>query len=380
MNQIAEKKLGQDVSVTSSGGGFQVTPSSLSDVVEFARFMCQSQAGIPVFLRGNGPDCAAVIMQALKWGFDPFSVAQKSYKVKDVIAYEAQLIAAVVNTRSGIKGRLKYTYEGEGASLQCTVTGILDGEEYSYTSPRFDQITTKNSPLWKTDPQQQLGYYSARSWARRYTPEVILGVYDREEAESFQGPDNAKDVTPSIVGRIKAAQEAPEQPTGEREGFSDGFAHAETETLSGDAPHGDLYMVTGDNPRLNIPDGEAAGSYSSVADASPDAPSSSQAGASAGEDAPASTSASPAPFLVRFARDAFSKAIDQQMTGAAFSAVMKRWHPEIEKLDEADQEKANQIGASAKRLFSDSALYEGIIEFYSEMLGVDADELTASKE
>ncbi len=214
MNQVT--KLGEQVALTSSDGGFAVTPQTLNDVVEFAKFMCQSNAGIPSYLRGNGADCAAIIMQALKWGFDPFSVAQKSYKVKDVLAYEAQLIAAVINARSGIKGRLKYQFEGTGDDLTCTVTGMLDGDECVYTSPRVGNITTKNSPLWKTDPQQQLGYYSSRNWARRHCPEVILGAYDRDEAEEFRGPDNARDITPqpSVMQRLKAAREAPQSADG----------------------------------------------------------------------------------------------------------------------------------------------------------------------
>jgi hypothetical protein len=214
MNQVAQpQKLGAQVAISGGDNGFAVTPQTLSDIVEFAKFMCQSNAGIPSYLRNNAPDCAAITMQALKWNFDPFSVAQKSYKVKDVLAYEAQLIAAVVNTRSGIKGRLKYAFEGEGATLTCTVTGILEGEEYSYTSPPVGSITTKNSPLWKTDPQQQLGYYSARSWARRYTPEVLLGVYDRDEAEEFRGPDKAKDVTPAFDPFSDDVYTPPQQPT-----------------------------------------------------------------------------------------------------------------------------------------------------------------------
>jgi len=369
MNQIVEQKVPVgSVSIASGSGGSKIAPQNLGEVVKFAEVMSRADIALPKHLRGNPGACMAVAMQALEWEMSPFAVASKSYAVNGAIAYEAQLIAAVVNTRSGIKGRLKYTYEGEGASLQCTVTGILDGEEYSYTSPRFDQITTKNSPLWKTDPQQQLGYYSARSWARRYTPEVILGVYDREEAQEFQGPDHAKDVTPSIVGRLKAAQESAEQPTCEREGFSDGFAHAETETLSGDD-----YEADPDTGEITDTNGEATGSLS-VTDAEPDAPSSSQAGASAGEGLTPPES-SPAPFLVRFAKDVFAHAINQDMTGAAFGAVMKRWHSETEKLDPADQEKAKQIGASAKRLFSDVALYDGIIEFYSEMLGCEPTDL-----
>jgi hypothetical protein len=234
MNQIAEQKTPiNSVSILSGLSGTKIAPQNLGEVVKFAELMSRADIALPKHLRGNAGACMAVALQALEWGMSPFAVASKSYQVNGAIAYEAQLIAAVVNTRSGIKGRLKYTYKGEGGALQCTVTGTLDGEEFSYTSPRMDQITTKNSPLWKTDPQQQLGYYSARSWARRYTPEVILGVYDRDEAQSFQGPDNARDVTPSIVGRLKAAQEATQEPQDGREGFSDGFAYTETETMSG---------------------------------------------------------------------------------------------------------------------------------------------------
>ena len=184
--------------------GAKVTPSNMHEVVEFAKIMCKADIALPQHLRGNVGACLAVAMQAMDWEMSPFAVAAKSYVVKGAIAYEAQLIAAVVNTRSGIDGRLKYSYDGEGDGMTCTVTGRLDGEEYNYTSPPIGAITTKNSPLWKADPQQQLGYYSSRSWARRYTPEVILGVYDRDEAQSM------KDVTPdkpSIAARLEKAQE-----------------------------------------------------------------------------------------------------------------------------------------------------------------------------
>ncbi len=69
----------------------------------------------------------AVALQALDWQMNPFAVAGKSYQVNGTIAYEAQLIAAVVNTRSGIKGRLRYAYDGAGNDMTCTVTGTLDG-------------------------------------------------------------------------------------------------------------------------------------------------------------------------------------------------------------------------------------------------------------
>lgn len=208
-----------------TGNGSKVAPQNLAEVVRFAEVMSNGGIALPQHLRGNAGTCMAVTLQALEWQMNPFAVAQKSYEVNGMIAYEAQLLAAVVNTRSGIKGRLKYKFEGEGDDLTCTVTGNVDGDELEYTSPRKGNIRPQNSPLWKTDPQQQLGYYSARAWARRHTPEVLLGVYDREEAHEHQGAENAKDVTPKIP-LSQRLEEANASQSGE--GFDQEHVLAET--------------------------------------------------------------------------------------------------------------------------------------------------------
>lgn len=234
MNQLAanNERLPMDsVGISSGSTGAKIAPQNLAEVVKFAEVMCRADIALPKHLRGNAGACMAVALQAMEWELSPFAVASKSYTVNGAIAYEAQLIAAVVNTRSGIKGRLKYRYDGTGNEMTCTVTGVLDGDECEYTTPPIGAITPKNSPLWKTDPQQQLGYFAARSWARRHCPEVILGVYDRDEAEQFRGPENAKDVTPqpSVMQRLRAAQ-ASREVTDEQEGFDASFVHSETET------------------------------------------------------------------------------------------------------------------------------------------------------
>lgn len=366
MNQVTQAKLGAQVAITSGDNGFAVTPQTLSDIVEFAKFMCQSNAGIPAYLRGNAPDCAAITMQALKWNFDPFSVAQKSYKVKDVLAYEAQLIAAVVNTRSGIKGRLKYAYEGEGAALTCTVTGILDGDEYSYTSPPVGAITTKNSPLWKTDPQQQLGYYSARSWARRYTPEVLLGVYDRDEAEDFRGPDKAKDVTPAFDPFSDDIYTPPQKvENGEKTWTGDINAEDTHDALTGEI------ITDTDEPDLS-PSGQ-----SSVAD-EPATPS-----AAADEVDPPSTASSAATIerddetnrLIQFAKDVLPMAGDPSTTGAALSVIEKEWAEEIKKMSPSGQAKATSISKSMRAIFNGNASADAAIAFHAEGLGCEPEEI-----
>ncbi len=190
------------VNMDQMGAGGMLAPKSLGDVVAFASVMSRADLALPKHLRGNDGACMAVTMQAMRWEMDPFAVANKTYIVNDRLAYEAQLVAAVVHTRAPIEGRPDYVYLGEGPSRQCKVTCKMRGDETrEYTSPRFDQITTKNSPLWKSDPDQQLGYFAIRSWARRHTPEVILGVYTPEEVQEF------RDVSPQGTG-MRARLEA----------------------------------------------------------------------------------------------------------------------------------------------------------------------------
>ncbi len=167
-------------------------PTNLGEVVAFAQLMSRAGVAVPKHLREAPGACLAVSMQAFHWGMEPFAVANKNYSVNDRMAYEAQLIAAVVLKLVPHVGYPKYSYTGEGATRRCTVTIITpDGEEVPLESPLFSKINPKNSPLWTSDPDQQLGYYTIRAWARRHRPDVLLGVYDREEAASVPRDDVA---------------------------------------------------------------------------------------------------------------------------------------------------------------------------------------------
>lgn len=170
---------------------------TMGQILEFAKIMAVSDIGIRKHLRNNPGACAAVCLQAGRWAMDPFMVANKSYLVNDQIAYESQLIAAVVNTRAPIRGRLKTRFIGEGDGRQCIAWATFEGEDEptEVQSPPFGKITPKNSPLWKSDPDQQLAYYTQRLWARRQVPELLLGVYDIDEVSTASQGD-MRDVTP----------------------------------------------------------------------------------------------------------------------------------------------------------------------------------------
>lgn len=170
---------------------------AMGEVMEFAKMMAVSGPAVPPVFRNNPGACLAVAIKAHHLGFEPFSFAQKCYFVNDNLAYEAQLINAIIIRRGGYVKRPSLSYAGEGQSRTCTVVLHFpepDGDK-EYTSPKISDIKPQNSPLWKSDPDQQLGYYSVRAAARRHSPDVILGMYDQEEMAALA----AKDITP--IGR-----------------------------------------------------------------------------------------------------------------------------------------------------------------------------------
>lgn len=190
-------------------------PQYLTAISNFAQVMASGIATVPKHLQGNPADCMAIAMQAAQWQMNPFAVAQKTFTVNGVLGYEAQLVNAVITTRGPLQGRLEFDWFGPWDK----VIGKFDirkndkGQEYRVSGwkladeqgigirawatlkgedePRelvllLAQARTRNSTLWADDPRQQLAYLAVKRWARLYCPEVILGVYSRDELEDRQ--------------------------------------------------------------------------------------------------------------------------------------------------------------------------------------------------
>ena len=189
--------------------------SELEGMINLSRLMATSKVTIPVHLRNEG-DCLAIVMQSAQWGMNPFSVAQKTFLLNGVLGYEAQLAAAIINKNAPIKERLNYQFVGNwdkvigntkektsrngniyrvSASTPEDEKGcgvIVSATMHGETKPRelhlmLTQVTVRNSTLWAEDPKQQLSYLASKKWSRLFCPDVILGVYTKDEVEEIVG-------------------------------------------------------------------------------------------------------------------------------------------------------------------------------------------------
>ncbi|KVO05595.1 hypothetical protein WJ69_23125 [Burkholderia ubonensis] len=185
--------------------------NTINAISMIAETMASGKVAIPQHLRGSKADCFAVAMQAFQWRMNPFAVAQKTHiSQSGQLGYEAQLVNAVVCNLAPIKARPDFEFigdwnkilgkveerksdkggkyyvatytkadeEGLGVIVRATLRGESEPREVtvmmSQAYPRF-------STQWATDPQQQITFLAIRKWARRITPDVLLGVYTPDE-------------------------------------------------------------------------------------------------------------------------------------------------------------------------------------------------------
>lgn len=174
----------------------KLLPAPLEQIQEVGALIQSAGAFVSKELRADPGACVAVAYMAALHKTDPIMTASKAFLVNGRLAFEAQFISAIV--RRHIDEPFDITFHGSGAQRFARVVGKVGGKPLEYTSPQIGQIKPKNSPLWITDPDQQLGaYYSVRAWSRRHKPEVLLGIYAVEELQVM-----VRDVTPAPVADL----------------------------------------------------------------------------------------------------------------------------------------------------------------------------------
>lgn len=158
-------------------------------------------------------NCVLVTNQAVRWQMDPFAVAPSTYVVKNKLGFEGKLVAAVVNTRANLVGRLRYEHNGSGEDRMVTVTGRFDDEDEDRTITLTVRQAKTDNDMWRKDPDQKLCYTGATKWARRHCPEIMLGVYTDDDLEHMYPGDGDGDAKRSVIlEELDALNVEPSEP------------------------------------------------------------------------------------------------------------------------------------------------------------------------
>lgn len=183
-------------------------------------------------------NCFRLVNQALRWQMDPFALPDETYVVSGKLGYQGKLVAAVVNSRAGLKRPLGTIYNGgKGDDLAAVVFGsreeipkeawpllkkLANGEDGNlYTDLQemgvlcirisVGQAKTTQQ-MWTKDPQQKLFYSGATKWARRHAPEIILGVLTDDDLDRIAASQPKHTTVSEVTALLTESPAAGQRP------------------------------------------------------------------------------------------------------------------------------------------------------------------------
>lgn len=189
-------------------GDMMTSQSAFEHVQRVAKVFAASKL-VPTTYQNNIADCIIALQMAHRMNLDPFVFMQNTYVVHGKPAIEGKFAIALVNKLGPYPNGIEFRSEGTGPTLKVTAFGVRENGKTDECTVSYEQAKgmgwVDKNPLWKGMPEQML-HYRAGSWlARRYCPEVLMGLQTTEEVK------DVIDVTPQrastkLTERIKGVE------------------------------------------------------------------------------------------------------------------------------------------------------------------------------
>jgi hypothetical protein len=143
---------------------------------------------------------------------DFFMTIGECYVIQNRLGFSGKLAQAILNSSGRLAEKINHAYDGEGDDRTITTSGRIQGESAPrIVTVRLGDVKTKNT-VWTSQPDQQLGYFAARTWGRRHLPEVLLGMqFDDEVQDMIDVTPNPPKVTDNYRETLRQRNEKPEQ-------------------------------------------------------------------------------------------------------------------------------------------------------------------------
>ena len=164
---------------------------------------------VPKHYQGSPGDCYIAIKLAQRFKMDPWTVMQEMYMVQDKPFMSGKLATAILN--NSLADPLRPTYSGEGDDRTITLSGRPEGEAEPLSVRVKVRDARTSNEQWKKHPDQMLMYFAARTWGRRFAPDILLGiVFDDEDIPGVNAPAAASPPALAPAPGLKPA--APSTP------------------------------------------------------------------------------------------------------------------------------------------------------------------------
>ena len=147
---------------------------------------------VPREYQGNVSNCLVAIEQANRLKVSPMMVMQNLYVIQGRPSWSSKFLIAAINGSGKFDMELQYeeTKDKDGKPYSClawtTKNGRrVEGMTVDMQMAKDEGWLTKNGSKWKTMPALMLRYRAASFFSSLNCPELTLGLYTKEEAETI---------------------------------------------------------------------------------------------------------------------------------------------------------------------------------------------------
>jgi hypothetical protein len=186
--------------------GIFADPHTFTAAMQMADALSKSTI-IPRDYQGNPSNCLIAVEMSSRMNASPMMVMQHLFVVNGRPAWSSQWIVAMINQSRKYKTELQYEfgYAPEDGGLSCYAWAIdqqghrVEGPKITMKMAEAEGWLNKNGSKWKTMPQVMIQYRAASFFGRKNCPDMIMGIYSREEVLEMDLDDPAPPVEPGAV-------------------------------------------------------------------------------------------------------------------------------------------------------------------------------------
>lgn len=190
---------------------------------------------VPKDFQGNANNTLIAIELATRLQTSPIMVMQNLYVVYGRPSWSAQYIIAMINGSGRYDMELQFDEkpDSNGKPYSCTCWTEKNGRKVTGPEITMDLAKAegwydKNGSKWKTMPQMMLRYRAASFFGRMNCPDLMMGMYTKEEQYEIGNEEYAMAAQAEVVNPFE--QKAIEQKTEENTEVSNPFEKPAEET------------------------------------------------------------------------------------------------------------------------------------------------------
>lgn len=164
---------------------------------------------VPKEFQNNANNALIAIEMASRLRTSPLMVMQHLYIVYGRPSWSAQYVIAMINGSGKYDMELQFEEKADdkGKPHSCMCWTEKDGRKVTGPVITMDLAKAegwydKNGSKWKTMPQMMLRYRAASFFGRMNCPDLMMGMYTREEAEEFGREEYLEDMQAEVEAEI----------------------------------------------------------------------------------------------------------------------------------------------------------------------------------